>query len=360
METIIAAIISGLVASLGVFVSLLSTRWTLNFKTKELDLKNNEFGVAMQKIKTDLEAIRQSQFSEIVSKRAEIYPLLWSTIREYTTNWDDEKKAKDLLWIKEFLASLNQIDSKGGVFFSQAVYERFHELQQFLFKLKEQFIITENKTVTIEDLDQIDTIFRGKPGGSLGLAAYLKDDLGSYRDISIQARPISTEVKPDRISKSGEETNSKNLTSTNIFYKSYPCPGISGIFTISHEDIKRCAKLRKEYLKISESVLLTPTTGILAVESILKSQPDFINILDCLREYIFEEYLEDNDRRFIETTESLFLSGLIDGFCSISIKRFIETHYKIQFSDHEWNFDTLLELAALVYIRILEKRQNQK
>jgi hypothetical protein len=163
METIIAAIIAAVVASLGVFVSLLSTRWTLNFKIKELDLKNSEFGMAMQKIKTDLEAIRQSQFSEIINKRAEIYPLLWSTIREYTTNWDDEKKAKDLLWLKEFLTSLNQIDSKGGVFFSQAVYERFHELQQFLFTLKEQITITENKAVImpIRLLSNFLSIFRG-------------------------------------------------------------------------------------------------------------------------------------------------------------------------------------------------------
>jgi hypothetical protein len=354
METIIAAIIAAVVASLGVFVSLLSTRWTLNFKIKELDLKNSEFGMAMQKIKTDLEAIRQSQFSEIINKRAEIYPLLWSTIREYTTNWDDEKKAKDLLWLKEFLTSLNQIDSKGGVFFSQAVYERFHELQQFLFTLKEQITITENKAVNIKDLDQIDTIFRGKPG-SIGLAAYLKDDLGSYRDISIQARPISTEVKPDRISKTGD---SKNFTPTNIFYKPTPCPGIPGVLAISNEDLNRCSQLRKEYLKISESVLLIPTTGILAVESILKSQPGFNDILECLREYILDEYFEEDDKRTIEITESLFLSGLIDGFCLISIKRFVETQYQIQFSDHECNFDTLLELAALVYIRILEKKQN--
>lgn len=361
--SIIAAIISAIVATLGVFVSIRSLRWNMNLKTKELDLKNNEltlkvkeYSASTQELANDVEAIRQSQFSETIHKRTEIYPLLWSTIREYTTNWDDEHKYRDLLWVKEFLAKLNQVDSIGGVFFSQAVYERFHTLQLFLFQLKEQLTKSETKAVNLQDLEHIDTIFRGQPG-SPGLAAYLKDDLGSYRDLSIQARSIPTEAQPVIASKASDGTITTNLTPTSIFYKPNSCPGI-GIFAVSDKDLKQIASLRKKFLETSKSVLLIPTTGIIAIEAILKSQSGFNDILECLREYISEEYLEVDEERIIETTESLFLSGLVDGFCSISIKRFIETKYQIQFTDIEWDlsgFDTLLELAAIVYCNIQKK-----
>jgi len=358
--SIIAALISAVVASVGVFVSILSSRWAINLKTKELDLKNNElvlkikeFGTTTKKLANDLEAIRQSQFSETIHKRAEIYPLLWSTIRKYTTNWDDEKKPKDLLWVKEFLANLNQVDSEGGVFFSQAVYEKFHALQLFLFQLKEQLSEAETKSVRLKDLEYIDTIFRGQQN-SPGLAAYLKDDLGSYRDLSIQARSISTGVKSVSVTDIAEDYSEIEKGPANVFFKSAGCPPVPGYET-------RLNWLRQEYMKLFESVLLTPNASIIAIESILKSQSAFNDILEYLREYFSEEYIEEDEKRNVETTESLFASGLIDEFAMVSLRRVIETEYRITFDDSEWfpgYFDTLLELAVIVYNRIPKELQK--
>lgn len=349
-SAVISAIIAAVVATLGVIASVISARRSLNIQAKDLELKAKELDATAQKLAGDLESVRQSQFAETLRKRADYYPKLWSAIRAYTTNWDDNHKPKDSVWVKDFLAALNQVDTEGGVFFSQAVYERFHELQLFLFTLKERLSESDNKVVGLSDLGHIDSIFRGRPG-SPGLAAFLKDDLGSYRDLSIQARTVSQEAIPFAVTTPGDNLISIKETPATVFYNPLSCPPV-----VSPEELERrnqVKSLHQEWMQISASVLLRPTVGILAVESILRSQSDFTNILETLREYIASKILRQPGRR-IDATESLIMSGAIDDFYLVDLALFIEDKFQVRIDDAELSpqvFDTLLELAAIVHSR---------
>lgn len=340
--TILAAIISATVAVIGVVVSIVTSRWSIKLHNKEVDLKSKELDASIQRLGHDVESVRQSQFSETLSRRADGYPKLWSTIREFTTNWDDEKP-KDLQWLKDFLNALNKVDTEYGVFFSQAVYERFHELQYLLHNLKKQY--APNTEISLKDLEKIDVIFRGRSGVP-GLAAYLKDDLGSYREISIQTRSANPE--PNSMVKSLENKESSDDLS-DVFYSSTPCFGPS----IDYEQI---LSLRQDWLAAANSVLLTPTSGMTAAISILESQSGFKRIADETEKFIVTKILRQPNKE-IALTDSLLNSGMIDDFSLMDLALFVEDNFGVRIEDTELStstFDTLLELTALVY-----KRKNK-
>jgi len=138
-SSIIAALISGAIAILGVFASLITARWQIGLQKKELDLKARELDTATKQLHSELENLRQTQFTEILKKRLDVYPMVWASVIKYTLHWKrDKNNPRDLEWVKEFLEQLTICNSEAGVFFSQAVYERFNELRNSLMKIETQ------------------------------------------------------------------------------------------------------------------------------------------------------------------------------------------------------------------------------
>ena len=68
-------------------------------------------------------------------------------------------------------------------------------------------------------------------------------------------------------------------------------------------------------------------------------------------EYIRNEYLEDDDEVELTATTPLILSGIVDSFSMVSLKRFLEKTYQIAIPDDEASaeaFDTVTSIAAIV------------
>ncbi len=184
-STVLAALISGAIAVIGVFVSLITARWQIGLQKKELDLKARELDTATKQLYSELESLRQNQFTEVLKKRLSVYPSVWATVTKYTLQWKAENKQRNHEWAKDFLKELAFCNTEAGVFFSQAVYERFNELCNTLLKIETQ--LATEKRVDEQELYMPDRIWVGTNGEG-GLATFLKDDLGSYRDAAIQAR----------------------------------------------------------------------------------------------------------------------------------------------------------------------------
>ena len=53
---------------------------------------------------------------------------------------------------------------------------------------------------------------------------------------------------------------------------------------------------------------------------------------DVILDYIKEEYLDDEDME-LDYTSPLITGGIVDSFSMVSLKRFLETKYKIQIPD---------------------------
>jgi hypothetical protein len=128
---------------------------------------------------------QQSQFSEVLRKRIEIYPRLWSIHIRYETNWELDRRPKTGGWAREYLDALNDLNVEGGVFFSQALYEKFFQLRAQLDAAAQQMpadaLIPPDRVAAIHD------IVYGKAGDP-GMSTIEKDDLGSYRPIELQRR----------------------------------------------------------------------------------------------------------------------------------------------------------------------------
>jgi len=67
-------------------------------------------------------------------------------------------------------------------------------------------------------------------------------------------------------------------------------------------------------------------------------------------EYVIEEYLEDEDEE-LSFDSPLISGGIVDSFSMVSLKRFLETKYKISLPDDRATpdaFDTVSKIADLV------------
>ena len=126
----------------------------------------------------------QTQFRDILKKRIEVYPKLWSISIRYETNWTIEDKPKDREWAQQYLEELSAFNVEGGLFFSQALYSRFHELRTALIQAMSQ--TSPGDVVNDQLTTKIRNIVYGN--GGPGLSTHLKDDLGSYRAITLQRR----------------------------------------------------------------------------------------------------------------------------------------------------------------------------
>ena len=79
---------------------------------------------------------------------------------------------------------------------------------------------------------------------------------------------------------------------------------------------------------------------------------------DVIREYVIDEYLEDDDDREVENDSPLITGGIVDSFSMVSLKRFLERKYDISIPDADASpeaFDSVNSIAALVQ-RFLDAR----
>jgi len=129
--------------------------------------------------------VQQNQFAEILKKRIEVYPQLWHIHIFYETNWDLDQKPKTGAWAEEYRDALKELNLSIGVFFSQALYEKFYELRQELDAAARS--TSADELVTQDCVERIRAIVYGG-GGRPGLSTIEKDDLGSYRSIELQRR----------------------------------------------------------------------------------------------------------------------------------------------------------------------------
>jgi hypothetical protein len=127
--------------------------------------------------------VQQAQFSDVIAKRIELYPLLWHIIICYETNWTLEDKPKTVDWARDYVSALNEFNLNGGLFFSQALYEKFDALRRALYRAVED---AQDGQVRSEQVRELHFIVYGHPGP--GLSTYLKDDLGSYTPAVLQKR----------------------------------------------------------------------------------------------------------------------------------------------------------------------------
>ena len=67
-------------------------------------------------------------------------------------------------------------------------------------------------------------------------------------------------------------------------------------------------------------------------------------------EYVIDEYLEDEDEE-LDFDSPLISGGIVDSFSMVSLKRFLETRYKISLPDDRATpeaFDSVTSIAGLV------------
>lgn len=79
-------------------------------------------------------------------------------------------------------------------------------------------------------------------------------------------------------------------------------------------------------------------------------------IRDVVLEYVKNEYMEDQDEELTYDT-ALISGGFVDSFSMVSLKRFLETRYKISLPDNRATpeaFDTVNKITDLV-MEFLEK-----
>jgi len=73
-------------------------------------------------------------------------------------------------------------------------------------------------------------------------------------------------------------------------------------------------------------------------------------IRDVVLEYVINEYMEDQDEEITFDT-ALISGGFVDSFSMVSLKRFLETKYKISLPDNRATpeaFDTVDKITELV------------
>jgi len=74
------------------------------------------------------------------------------------------------------------------------------------------------------------------------------------------------------------------------------------------------------------------------------------DIKDVVLEYVIKEYMEDQDDEITYDT-ALISGGYVDSFSMVSLKRFLETKYKISLPDDKATpeaFDTVNNIVKLV------------
>jgi acyl carrier protein len=72
---------------------------------------------------------------------------------------------------------------------------------------------------------------------------------------------------------------------------------------------------------------------------------------EVVKEYIVDEYIEEDDDIEVEFDTPLISSGIVDSFSMVSLKAFLEKKYSINLPDNEATpeaFDTVNKICTLV------------
>ncbi len=68
-------------------------------------------------------------------------------------------------------------------------------------------------------------------------------------------------------------------------------------------------------------------------------------------DYVYDEYIEEEDDREVDENTPLISGGIVDSFSMVSLKRFLENKFDIQIPDADASpeaFDTVVLIAELV------------
>lgn len=152
---------------------------------QEIHLKNLEFENTQQKLKSEIEGLKQNQLQPIMEKRLEAYPKLWAIHITYETNWTYDNKKKDRNWATQYVNALNEFNVSYGLFFTQDLYAKFFELRSELYKAI-QSVKSDTEEISEELTAKIRRIVYGHNGP--GLSTIEKDDLGSYINVAVAKR----------------------------------------------------------------------------------------------------------------------------------------------------------------------------
>ncbi|MEI6613352.1 MAG: acyl carrier protein [Chrysiogenales bacterium] len=72
---------------------------------------------------------------------------------------------------------------------------------------------------------------------------------------------------------------------------------------------------------------------------------------NAILDYVKKEYLEEDDDREVGFDTPLISGGIVDSFSMVSLKRFLETRYKIQIPDAKASpeaFDSVNNIIKLL------------
>jgi hypothetical protein len=182
---VIAALIAAVVSSIGAAVAYLSARWQLQGKLAEIEVKKQEVEKVGVKLQAEAEALRQSLMRDVLAKRMLAYAALWKLLMTYERNRLVEETPFDHEWAADYLAAINACNAEHGVFFSETVYKAFFEYRKRLAEILKS--ARGGHAVTPADVDRLVEISTTGVGPLRSLAGAMKDDLGSYTRVVIQA-----------------------------------------------------------------------------------------------------------------------------------------------------------------------------
>jgi acyl carrier protein len=76
------------------------------------------------------------------------------------------------------------------------------------------------------------------------------------------------------------------------------------------------------------------------------------DLKNAILDYVKKEYLEEDDDREVGFDTPLISGGIVDSFSMVSLKRFLETRYKIQIPDAKATpeaFDSVNNIITLLH-----------
>ena len=76
------------------------------------------------------------------------------------------------------------------------------------------------------------------------------------------------------------------------------------------------------------------------------------DLKNTILDYVKKEYLEEDDDREVTFNTPLISGGIVDSFSMVSLKRFLETRYKIQIPDAKATpeaFDSVDNIITLLH-----------
>lgn len=88
-----------------------------------------------------------------------------------------------------------------------------------------------------------------------------------------------------------------------------------------------------------------------ATKTRLKEEMNMAELKDVILEYIQDEYLDEDSGSEINCDSPLISSGIVDSFSMVSLKRFLETRFKIQIPDAKASpeaFDSVDNIVVLL------------